>query len=190
MMACGGGKNGSGSHANFAVATSHSVRKTPSAASQGARCRKPAPMRPRRSAPNVPTSTTAATTKAPMPSSWVRDQSPRSSQIRHDRPNAIQPRLARMPMPAPRSQSRLCAGACAPIPPVSDREYVDINALREFGGVGRRLEHGDRLEILRIGLQLALQHLANRMMVVGVVADHALDIFVSGRLRRIGLERF
>src|SRR5580704_17789977 len=96
---------------------------------------------------------------------------------------------ARMPMPAPRSQSRRSAGACAPIPSVSDREYVDIDALCEFGGVGRRLEHGDRLEILRIGLQLALQHLADGVVMVRVVADHALDIFVSGSLRRVGLER-
>jgi len=31
MIACGGGKNGSDSHANFAVATSHRVRNNPSA---------------------------------------------------------------------------------------------------------------------------------------------------------------
>src|SRR6266852_4687862 len=35
MIACGGGKNGSGSHANFAVATSHSVRNNPSASNHG-----------------------------------------------------------------------------------------------------------------------------------------------------------
>jgi hypothetical protein len=33
MIACGGGKNGKGSQANFAVATSHSVRNRPSTTS-------------------------------------------------------------------------------------------------------------------------------------------------------------
>src|ERR1700760_3448988 len=182
MMACGGGKNGSGSRANFAVATSHSVRKTPSAANQGERWRNPLPTRPRRSAPMVPTSTIAAITKAAMPSSWVRDQSPTSSHRRQENPNAAQAKLATMPAADARSQTRGCETEIRPLgrPSVSDREYVDIDALREFGGVGGRLEHGDRLEVLRIGLQFALQHFTDGVMMVGVVADHALDIFVSG----------
>jgi len=36
-IACGGGKNGSGSHANFAVANSQAEKITPSTSSHGAR---------------------------------------------------------------------------------------------------------------------------------------------------------
>src|ERR1700742_3559058 len=148
MIACGGGKNGSGRHANFAVAASHNVRNAPRADSQGARRRKASPPRPRRSAPSVPMTAIAAITKAPTPSCWVRDQSPTSSHSRQDRPNAVQGAPAASPPPADRSHSRdWKAGARWPATALStsDREYVDINALREFGGIRRWLDDGDRL---------------------------------------------
>src|ERR1700756_460009 len=134
----------------------------------------------------------AATTKAPMPSEWVRAQSPTSSHNRHDRPRAIQARLAATPVPEARRKSRSPWFSATPARArsVSDSEYVDIDALREFGGVGGLLEHRDHLEIVGIGFQLALEDLADGMMMMGVVAHHALDIGKRRRLRRIGLERF
>src|SRR5882757_11182784 len=194
MIACGGGKNGNGSQANFAVATSHSVRSSPSTSNHGARWRSAVPALPRKSALKVPKKASAAMTNAPIPSEWVRDQSPRSSHNRHDRPNATQAMAAAIPGPACRSRSRRSRlrdpdrAASVAIP--SDSEYVDINPLREFGGIRARLENGDRLQIVRIGLQLPLEHVAHGMMMIRVIADHALEIGERRRLRRIGLERF
>src|SRR5260364_87441 len=88
MMACGGGKNGSGSQANLAVASSHADKKTPTAISQGLRLRKAAPARPSRDAVRPATSTSAAITKAATARSVVRDQSPTSSRTRQDAPNS------------------------------------------------------------------------------------------------------
>src|SRR2546430_13626193 len=114
-----------------------------------------------------------------MPSECVRDQSPTSSHHRQERPKAIHATLARMPTPDSRIQlassgARERRGAPEARP--SDSEYVDIDALREFGGVGALLEDLHALEIVGIGLELALQDFADGMMMVGVVAHHALDI--------------
>src|SRR6476660_4718430 len=118
-------------------------------------------------------------TNAAMPSEWVRDQSPTSSHHRQDRLKAIHATLARMPAPESRTQlvsqgARERRGAPEARP--SDSEYVDIDALRESGRIGALLEDLDALQIVGIGLQLALQHLTHGMMMVGVVAHHALDI--------------
>src|SRR5260221_11883660 len=194
MIACGGGKNGKGSQANFAVATSHSVRNSPSTNSHGARWRSAAPALPRKSALRVPKNASAAMTNAAIPSEWVRDQSPRSSHNRHDRPNAAQAMAAATPGPELRSQSRrsrprdLDRPASAAIP--SDSEYVDIDPLREFGGVSARLENRDRLQIVRIGLELSLEHVTDGMVMMSVIADHALKIGKRRGLGRVGLERF
>src|SRR4051794_2572672 len=132
-------------------------------------------------------------TNAAMPSEWVRDQSPTSSHHRQDRPKAIHATLARMPAPESRTQlarhgARERRGAPEARP--SDSEYVDIDALRKSGRVGALLEHLHALEIVGIGLELALQHFAHGMMMMGVVAHHALDIRERRRLRRVRLERF
>src|SRR6516225_9315591 len=121
----------------------------------------------------------AATTKAPMPSEWVRAQSPTSSHKRHDRPKAIQAKPAATPVPDERTKSRKarpCEPADAAPTPASDSEYVDIDALRKFGSVGGLLEHRDHLEIVGIGFQLALEHFADGMVMMGVVAHHAFDV--------------
>src|SRR5579871_414516 len=113
----------------------------------------------------------AATTNAPMPSEWVRAQSPTSSHKRHDSPKAIQARPATPPTPDDRTKSRKarpCRREAACATSVSDSEYVDIDALRKFGSVGGRLEDRDHLEIVGIGLQLALQHLADGVMTMSV----------------------
>src|ERR1700744_5918681 len=129
--------------------------------------------------------------KAATPSDWVRDQSPTSSHNRHDRPKAAHDNAATMPAAEARSHSRRTrARRTASAAPASDSEYVDIDALREFGRVGRRLEHRDRLQIVGITLQLALEHLADGMMMMGVVAHHTLEVLECGLLRRVGLERF
>src|SRR4051812_42454059 len=117
--------------------------------------------------------------KAAMPSEWVRDQSPTSSHHRQDRPKAIQAKLARMPTPDSRTQfaktgARERRGAPEARP--SDSEYVDIDALREFGRIGALLEDLHALQIVCIGLQLALEHFADGMMMVGVVAHHTFDV--------------
>ena len=114
-----------------------------------------------------------------MPSECVRDQSPISAHHRQDRPKPTHATLARMPapIPDPARQRRARESARAPRGDgPSDSEYVDIDALRKFGRIGALLEDLDALQIVGIGLQLALQHLADGMMMVGVVADHALDI--------------
>src|SRR5690349_9485452 len=181
MMACGGGKNGNGSHANFAVASSHTVRNRPSATSHGARRRKAGPAAPRKSAPSVPNSASAATTKAAMPSAYVRDQSPRSGHHRHDRPSAIQAIAAATPTPELLSQSPIASArefdAREPSTEiVSDSEYVDIDLLREFRRIRAWLEDRDRLQIVGVFLELTLQHLADGMMVMGMVTRHRFEI--------------
>src|ERR1700726_1134365 len=152
MMACGGGKNGSGSHPNFAVATSHSVRNSPSASNQGARWCRPAPKRPSNLPPNVATRITPAITKAPIATSWVRDQSPRSCHTRHERPKLAHATLANVPAPFARNALGSDSGRPANAAPSSadcgnatvlDAEYVDIDSLRKFRCIGARLEDGD-----------------------------------------------
>src|SRR5438132_14241539 len=101
-----------------------------------------------------------------MPSEGVRDQSPISLHNRHDRPNASQARLAATPAPDSRRNARSTAARDAdtvrpaPTPAASDSENVDIDALREFDRIGRRLERRERLQIVRLGLWLALEHVA------------------------------
>src|SRR5947209_5686687 len=123
--------------------------------------------------------------KAAIPSECVRDQSPTSSHNRQDSPKAIQATLARTP--TPESCSHASSGARerrgAPEASPSDSEYVDIDALREFGGIGALLEDLYALQIVGIGLELALEHLACGMMMMGVVAHHAFDIGERRRLR-------
>src|SRR3954469_5076126 len=190
MIACGGGKNGSGSQAYFAVANSHTARKTPSATSQGLRLRKACPARPRRSATRLANSTMAAMMKAAIATSCVRAQSPTSARTRQAAPNAAQASAAATPGKALRSLSaRPPPRDCAPLAATSSRENVDTDPLREFGGIGARLEHRDDLQIVGIGLELLLERRPGRMMVMGVVAHHALDIREARLLRRIRLER-
>src|SRR5258705_12933829 len=72
----------------------------------------------------------------------------------------------------------------------SDTEYVDIDLLREFGCIGAGLEDRNRLQIVGITLQFTLQHVADGMMVMGMVARHRFEVGQRRRLWRIGLERF
>ncbi len=200
MIACGGGKNGNGSHASFAVAISQTVNTTPNTRNQGARCRIAAPTRPSHLPPAVATASTAAITNAAMARSWVRDQSPRSSRHRQENPNANHAAPAAKPIPAGpicRSSPSERGTAAPPLPrrgplsaPTSDAENVDIDLLREFRRVCRRLEYGHALQVVRVGFQFPLQDFADRMMMVGVVTHHALEIGERGVLRRIGLEGF
>src|SRR5882762_6994474 len=104
MMDCGGGKNGSGSQANFAVATSHRVRNNPNASSHGARCCRPAPKRPSKLPLSVAARTPPAMTKAAIARAWVRDQSPKSSHNRHEKPKATHARLAKTLGPLARNE--------------------------------------------------------------------------------------
>src|SRR6187397_1416979 len=59
---------------------------------------------------------------------------------------------------------------------VLDAEYVDIDPLRKFGRVRAGLEDRNAFEVVRVSLQLPLQDFADGMVVVGVVADHSLQI--------------
>src|ERR1700688_4179540 len=198
MMACGGGKNGSGSHANFAVATSHRLRNNPSASSQGARCCSPFPKRPSRPPLKVAARTPPAMTKAATARPWVRDHSPRSSHSRQESPKATHARLANTATPLARNDFGSDSGRPANAAPSStdcgsatalDAEYVDIDPLRKFRCIGALLEDGDQLQIVRIGLQFLLEHGADRVMMMGVIADHRLQILQARGLGRIGLER-
>src|ERR1700691_3463963 len=139
MIACGGGKNGSGSQANLAVASSHRVRNNPSTSSHGARFCRPVPKRPSQLALNVATKIPPAITKAEIASSCVRDQSPRSSHRRHDKPKTIHVALAPTPAafassPENDSLGNDSAGAANAAPSSADcgkaatldTEYVDI----------------------------------------------------------------
>src|SRR6266481_5376236 len=99
MIDCGGGKNGSGSHANFAVATSHSVRNNADTSSHGARRCRPALKRPSRLPANVARKIPPEMTNATAASWWVRDQSPISGHHRHDMPKPTHARLANTPVP-------------------------------------------------------------------------------------------
>src|SRR3984957_6212163 len=198
MIDCGGGKNGSGSQANFAVATSHRVRNNPSTSSHGARCCRLARKRPSQLPPNVATRMPPAMTKAATASSWVRDQSPRSGHHRHDRPNPTHARLANTPVPPTRNAVGSDSGRPARAAPSStdwasatvlDTEYVDIDPLRKFRCIGAWLENGNALKVVRIRLQFPLKHLTDGIMMVGVIADHGLQILQARGLGRIGLER-
>src|SRR3954449_11796687 len=99
MIACGGGKNGSGNQANFAVATSHKVRNSPSTSNQGARLRKATPKRRSKLPLSVAAKMTPAMMNALTASPWVRDQSPKSSHSRHERPKPTHATLANSPAP-------------------------------------------------------------------------------------------
>src|SRR5438093_5917498 len=72
----------------------------------------------------------------------------------------------------------------------SDTEYVDIDLLREFGRIGAGLEDRNRLQIVGVTLQFALQYVADGMMVMGMVTRHRFEIGQRRRLWRIGLEGF
>src|ERR1700730_4168585 len=173
MIACGGGKNGSGSHANFAVATSHRDSNNPSASSHGARCCSPAPKRPS----NLPLAVAArmppAMTKAAIARAWVRDQSPRSSHNRHERPKPTHAALANSPVPLARNDTGSDSGRPASAAPSStdcgsatvlDPEYVNIDSLRKLCRIGARLENGDELQVIGIRLQFLFQHVADRVV--------------------------
>src|ERR1700733_6205118 len=198
MIACGGGKNGSGSQANLAVATSHKVRNKPSASSHGARCCNPLPTR----SSDVPATVTAkiapAMTKAEIASAWVRDQSPRSSHHRHENPKPIQARLASRLIPFAVNDAGSDSGRPANAAPSSadcgnpialDTEYVDINPLRKLCRIGALFEYGNELQVIGIGLELLLEHRSDRMVVMGVISNHRLQILKACCLGRVGLER-
>src|SRR6266851_2996000 len=161
MIACGGGKNGSGSHANFAVAISQRVKNNPSANSHGARACRPVPKRPSHLPLAVAARIPPAMTKAAIASAWVRDQSPKSSHSRHESPKPIHAAVANTAVPLARNHVGSDSGRPANAAPSSadcgnatvlDAEYVDIDPLRKFRCIGARLEHGDKLQIVRIGL--------------------------------------
>src|SRR5665213_2778601 len=166
MMACGGGKNGSGNHANLAVATSHRVRNSPSASSHGARDCRPVPKRPSRRPFRVATRMPPAIMNAATANPCVRDQSPRSSHNRHERPKPTHARLANTPAALPANDTRSdgarpasaapSSADCASSAALDAAEYIDINALREFCCIRAWLEDGDEFQIIRIGLQLLL----------------------------------
>src|SRR6267142_4501656 len=198
MIACGGGKNGSGSHANFAVATSHRVRNNPSASSHGVRCCSSAPKRPSHLPLAVAAMMPPPMINAAIASAWVRDQSPRSSHNRHESPKPTHARLANTPVPPASNDVGSDSGRPANAAPSStdcgnatvlDAEYVDVNPLRKFRCVGARLEDGDELQIVRIGLQLLLEHGPHRVMMMRMVANHRLQILQARGLGRVGLER-
>src|ERR1700712_5760115 len=157
MMDCGGGKNGSGNHASFAVAISHKVRNNASASSHGARRCKPASKRPSRLPATVATKIAPDRMKAAIASSWVRDQSPISGHHRHATPKPTHARLANTPIPPdgnetgndsdPPESAAPSSADCA-IATALDTEYVDIDPLRKFGCVGARLEDRDLLQVL------------------------------------------
>src|SRR5258707_1849676 len=198
MIACGGGKNGSDSHANFAVATSHRVRNNPSASNHGVRACSPAPKRPSHLPLAVAAMMPPAMINAAIASAWVRDQSLKSSHNRHESPKPTHARLANTPVPLASNDVGSDSGRPANAAPSStdcgsatvlDAEYVDINPLRKFRCIGARLEDGDELQIVRIGLELLLEHRPYRVMMMGVIPDHRLQILQARGLRRIGLER-
>src|SRR5438128_1115890 len=155
MIDCGGGKNGSGSHANFAVATSHKVRNNANTSSHGARCRKPALKRPSRLPANVARKIPPEMTKAAAASSWVRDQSPISRHHRQDTPRPTHARLANTPVPPGGNDTGSDSGCPESAAPSSadcasatalDTEYVDIDPLRKFRCIGARLADGNALQ--------------------------------------------
>src|SRR5258708_3008440 len=198
MIACGGGKNGSDSHANFAVATSHRVRNNPSASNHGVRACSPAPNRPSHLPLAVAAMMAAAMINGAIASAWVRDQSLKSSHNRHESPKPTHARLANTPVPLASNDVGSDSGRPANAAPsstdcgsatVSDAEYVDINLLRTFRCVGARLETGDELQIVRIGLQLLLEHGPYRVVMMGVIPNHRLQILQARGLGRVGLER-
>src|SRR5260370_40349252 len=185
MVGCGGGKNGSGSHANFAVATSHRLRNNPSARSHGARCCRRFPKRPSRLPLRVAARMPPAMTNAATARPWGRDHSPRSSHSRQESPKATHARLANTATPLARNDFGIDSGRPANAAPSStdcgsatalDAEYVDIDPLREFRRIGALLEDRDQLQIVRIGLQLLLEHGADGVVVMGVIPDHRLQV--------------
>src|SRR4051794_16929339 len=197
MIAWGGGKNGSGSQANFAVATSHTANSSPSAASHGARCFRAAPTRPSRLPPIMPAVTPPATANAAMPRASVRDQSPRSCHARHARPKPIHATPANMP--ARFSSDHFGSAGARPMnaapssadcgnATVADAEQVDMDPLRKLCRVGAGLEHGHLFQVVGVSFQFLLEDVADRMMMMGVIADHRLQIVQAGCLRRVGLE--
>src|SRR5450631_3374212 len=137
-------------------------------------------------------------TKAAIASAWVRDQSPKSSHSKHESPKPIHAAVADTAVPLARNHVGSDSGRPANAAPSStdcgsaivlDAEYVDIDPLRKFRCIGARLEDRDELQIVRISLQLLLEHSAGRMVMMGVIAHHRLEIIEARGLRRIGLER-
>src|ERR1700712_512120 len=136
MMDCGGGKNGNGSQANFAVAISHRVRNKASASSHGVRRCKPASRRPSRLPATVTTKIAPDRTKAATATARVRDQSPISGHHRHATPKPTHARLANTPIPPdgnetdsdsdPPESAAPSSADCA-IATALDTEYVDID---------------------------------------------------------------
>src|SRR5260221_1645838 len=161
MTDCGGGKNGSGSHASFAVAISHRVRNNANASSHGARRCKSASRRPSRLPATVTTKMAPDRTKAAIASSRVRDQSPISGHHRHATPKPTHARLANTPIPPDGNETGSDTGRPASAAPSSadcasatalDTEYVDIDALRKFRCVGAWLEYRNLLQVFGIAL--------------------------------------
>jgi len=58
-----------------------------------------------------------------------------------------------------------------------------------LGRIGAGLEDGNRLQIVGIGLKFPLQHFADGVMVMGVIARHRFEIGERRCLRPVGLER-
>src|SRR6187200_1979039 len=99
-----------------------------------------------------------------------------SGHHRQDRPNATQAMAAATPVPELFSQSPIGAPREPSTATPSNAEYVDIDLLREFCRVGAGFEDRNRLQIVGVSLQLALEHVPDGMMVMGVVARHRLEI--------------
>src|SRR4051794_19709704 len=106
-------------------------------------------------------------------------------------PKPAHARLANTPVPpdgketardSGRPESAAPSSADCASATVLDAEYVDIDPLRKFRCVGAGLEDRYALQVIRVGLQFPLQHLANGMVVMGVVADHGLQILQARRL--------
>src|SRR5580704_13590969 len=113
-------------------------------------------------------------------------------------PKPTQARLATIAVPLANSAAGNASGWAASTAPSSAdcassavldaAEYIDINPLREFGCIRAWLEDGYEFQIVRIGLQLLLEHGAYGMVMVGVISHHPLQIREAGGLRRVGLE--
>src|SRR3954451_5712167 len=106
-----------------------------------------------------------------------------SAHHRQDMPKPTHARLAKIPVPpagnasdSGRPESAAPSSADCASATALDTEYVDIDPLRKFRCIGARLEDGNALQVIRISFQFPLQHLANGVVMVGVIADHGLQI--------------
>src|SRR6266404_5126723 len=113
-------------------------------------------------------------------------------------PKPTHARLANTPVPPDGNENASDSGrpeSAAPSSPdcanatVLDAEYVDIDPLRKFRRIGAGLEDRNALQVVRVCLQLPLQHFADGMVMMGVVADHGLQILQARGLGRVRLER-